>query len=232
MPVPSSYFFDVSPFQHRALFSGDPYPWLVLAQLKQYLHSQPLGLLKGEISPSAYLINPEEISIGEGTVVEPGAYIHGPCVIGRDCVVRHGAYIRGYVLTGDRCVIGHDSELKQAILFDDAHAAHFAYVGDSILGNGVNLGAGTKCANFKLDGSPVNLHIKGERVPTQMRKLGAIIGDQAQIGCNTVTNPGTLIGKGVRCYPCLNLEGFIPSSSFVKPPFKPVVVSPLETEAG
>jgi NDP-sugar pyrophosphorylase family protein len=224
MPIDTSYFFDFSHFQHKALFLEESHPWLVLTHLLEYLHSQPLGLLKGLVSPSAYLINPEAISIGEGSIVEPGAYIKGPCIIGRDCVVRHGAYIRGNVLVGDRCVIGHDSEVKHTILFDKAQAAHFAYVGDSILGNEVNLGAGTKCANLKLDGSSVNIHFNGERVPTQMRKLGALIGDHTQIGCNTVTNPGTLIGKGVRCYPCLNLEGFIPSFSFVKPPAKPVIV--------
>jgi NDP-sugar pyrophosphorylase family protein len=225
MPIPSSYFFDISQYSHASLFQDDPFPWLVLLQLEAYLRAQPLGIQKGTISPSAYLINAEQISIGEGSIVEPGAYIQGPCVIGNQCVVRHGAYIRGNVLTGDYCVIGHDSEVKHAIFLNHAHAAHFAYVGDSILGNGVNLGAGTKCANFKLDQMTINLHVMNQRVPTQMRKLGAIIGDKTQIGCNTVTNPGTLMGKEVRCYPCLNIEGFIPSRSLIKPHEKPIITS-------
>ena len=224
MPL-SSYFFDLSEFRHASLFQNDPFPWLVLQQLAVYLQMQPLGRQEGIVSPYAYLINPEEISIGEGSIVEPGAYIQGPCVIGKHCVIRHGAYIRGNVLIGDYCVIGHDSEVKHAILFNHAHAAHFAYVGDSILGNEVNLGAGTKCANFKLDQTPINLHVKGERISTQMRKLGAIIGDKSQIGCNTVTNPGTLIGQEVRCYPCLNIEGFISSRSLIKPGVKPLITS-------
>lgn len=225
MSLSSSYFFDLSQFRHAALFKNNPFPWLVLQQLTPYLKSQPLGLLEGTVSPFAYLINVEQISIGEGSIVEPGAYIQGPCIIGKNCIVRHGAYIRGHVLTGDHCVIGHDSELKQAILLNRAHAAHFAYVGDSILGNEVNLGAGTKCANFKLDQSSINLHILNQHIPTQMRKLGAIIGDKTQIGCNTVSNPGTLIGQEVRCYPCLNIEGFIPSRSFIKPSMKPTITS-------
>ncbi len=223
MSLPSSYFFDTTRYAHAILFQQDPYPWLVLQKLTAYLKSLPLGDHKGTISPQAYLVQPELISIGEGSIIEPGAYIQGPCVIGKHCVVRHGAYIRGNVLTGDHCVIGHTSELKQAILLDHAQAAHFAYVGDSILGNHVNLGAGTKCANFKLDHSEVQLRIDNQRIETKMRKLGAIIGDQSQIGCNAVTSPGTLIGPAVRCYPCLYIDGFIPSYSLVKPADKPVV---------
>ncbi len=221
----SSYFFDFSQFHHASLFQGDPFPWLVLQQLAAYLQTQSLGRQEGIVSPYAYLVNPEEIFIGEGSIVEPGAYIQGPCVIGKHCLIRHGAYIRGNVLTGDYCVIGHDSEVKHSIFLNRAHAAHFAYVGDCIVGNEVNLGAGTKCANFKLDQTSINLHITGQHISTHMRKLGAMIGDKSQIGCNTVTNPGTLIGQEVRCYPCLNIEGFIPSRSLIKPYAKPIITS-------
>lgn len=225
MPLPSSYFFDLSQFSHPSVFQNDPFPWLALQQLAAYLKAQSLGLHEGNVSLAAHLINPEQISIGEGSIIEPGAYIQGPCIIGKHCIVRHGAYIRGNVLTGDYCVIGHDSEVKHAIFLNHAHAAHFAYVGDSILGNDVNLGAGTKCANFKFDQTSINLHVMNQCIPTQMRKLGAIIGDKSQIGCNAVTNPGTLIGQEVRCYPCLNIEGFIPSRSLVKPCVQPVIIS-------
>lgn len=225
MPLPSSYFFDLSRCPHPILFKDDPFPWLALQQLASYFQTQTLGRHEGTISPQAYLINPEQITIGEGSVIEAGAYIQGPCIIGKQCVIRHGAYIRGNVLTGDHCIIGHSSEVKHAIFFNYAYAPHFAYVGDSILGNEVNLGAGTKCANFKLDHTSINLHVMNQRYPTQMRKLGAIIGDKTQIGCNVVTNPGTLIGQGVLCYPCLNIQGFIPSHSFIKPNAKPMIVS-------
>lgn len=229
MSLHSSSFFDLSQFSHRSLFQNDPAPWIALEQLTSYLKTQLLGVLKGKISSSAYLINPELISIGEGSIVESGAYIKGPCIIGKNCVVRHGAYIRGDLLTGDDCVIGHDTEVKHSIFLDRAHAAHFAYVGDSILGNDVNLGAGTKCANLRFDQGVVILHFPDQRISTQQRKLGAIIGDKTQVGCNVVTNPGTLIGQGVRCYSCLNIEGFIPSGSVVKPGVKPVVVSRIST---
>lgn len=223
--LPSSYFFDFTHFAHADLFQQDLSPWFVLQNLSDYLNTQQLGFQEGTVSSSAYLIHPEQISIGEGSIVEPGAYIQGPCIIGKHCVVRHGAYIRGNVLTGDHCVIGHDSEVKHAVLMDHAHAAHFAYVGDSILGNKVNLGAGTKCANFKLNQTPINLHISGQSIATQMRKLGAMIGDRSQIGCNVVTNPGCLVGQDVYCYPCLNIEGFIPSRSMIKPSTKPCIKS-------
>jgi UDP-N-acetylglucosamine diphosphorylase / glucose-1-phosphate thymidylyltransferase / UDP-N-acetylgalactosamine diphosphorylase / glucosamine-1-phosphate N-acetyltransferase / galactosamine-1-phosphate N-acetyltransferase len=225
MPLSSSYFFDYTQFFHKSIFQNDPFPWVVLQHLVPYLKDQLLGHHQGTISPSAYLIHPELISIGEGSIVEPGAYIQGPCIIGKHCVVRHGAYVRGNVLIGDHCVIGHDSEIKHSILLDKAHAAHFAYVGDSILGNEVNLGAGTKCANVKLDQKTINLHVGEQRIVTPMRKLGAIIGDKTQLGCNTVTNPGTLIGQSVRCYPCLNIEGYIPSYSLIKPSTKPLIIS-------
>lgn len=223
MPLPSSYFFDLSQYEHASLFEDDLFPWLVLQKLPDYFHNQVLGSLNGNISPHAYLIHPESINIGEGTIVEPGAFIQGPCIIGKHCVIRHGAYIRGNVITGDHCVIGHDSEVKHSIFLNHSHAPHFAYVGDSILGNGVNLGAGTKCANFKLDHATIHLHVMNQRIPTNMRKLGAIIGDKSQIGCNTVANPGTLLGQEVRCYPCLNIEGFIPTRSLIKPSSKPVI---------
>lgn len=216
MPLDPSFFFDLSSFEHASLFNSRSYPWEVLPFIEAYLKKLTLGRIEGEVSSRAYLIHPELIYIGEGSIVEPGAYIQGPCWIGKNCVVRHGAYIRGNLLTGNQCVIGHDTEVKNAIFLNEAHAAHFAYVGDSILGNGVNLGAGTKCANFRLDKQPINIHYENERIPTGLRKLGAIIGDGSQIGCNSVTNPGTLLGKEVRCYPCLNLGGFISSRSMIK----------------
>ena len=227
MELSPSYFFDLSLFTHRSLFEDISFPWEALKKLSAYLNAQTLGIQKGSISPSAYFIHPELISIGEGSIIEPGAFIQGPCIIGKQCVVRHGAYIRGNVITGDHCVIGHDSEVKHAIFLDRAHAAHFAYVGDSILGNGVNLGAGVKCANFRLDQGNIQLRLETQQMATGLRKLGAIIGDGAQIGCNTVTNPGTLIGQAVRCYPCLNIEGFIPSHSLIKPSTKPSIHSML-----
>jgi NDP-sugar pyrophosphorylase family protein len=220
-------FFALDEFAHADVFHACEFPWQVLGILGNYLAKLKFGVSEGKISSSAYLVNPETIYIGKNSVVEPGAYIQGPCWIGNNCVVRHGAYIRGQLLTGDHCVIGHDTEVKNSIFLNGAHAAHFAYVGDTILGNNVNLGAGVKCANFNLNKKPVIVRFEKQSIETHMRKLGAIVGDYSQIGCNSVLNPGTLVGKEVNCYPCLNIGGWIPDKSLVKPASKAVVI-PLE----
>lgn len=210
------HFFDLSEFQHKMLFDDVFSVWEVLSKIHPYLNGYSLGKIETEIPIGAYLVNREMISVGEGTIVEPGAYIRGPCIIGKNCVIRHGAYIRGDLITGNSCVIGHDTEIKNSILLNGVHAAHFAYIGDSILGNQCNLGAGTKCANLKLDNSTIRIHYEGENITTGLRKMGAIIGDQTQIGCNAVINPGTICGKFVQWYPCTNYGGFIPANSRVK----------------
>lgn len=225
MDLSPSYFFDLSSFAHPRLFENADYAWIPLSRIEGYLKELQLGKIDGDVSPHAYLIKSELISIGEGSVVEPGAYIQGPCVIGKNCVVRHGAYIRGNFIAGDNCVIGHDSEVKNSIFLNGTHAAHFAYVGDSILGNRVNLGAGTKCANLRLNGETIFIHHDGKKIATGLRKFGAILGDGTQIGCNAVTNPGTLMGKSVNCYPCTNVGGVIASKSIVKPDIK-ITITP------
>jgi UDP-N-acetylglucosamine diphosphorylase / glucose-1-phosphate thymidylyltransferase / UDP-N-acetylgalactosamine diphosphorylase / glucosamine-1-phosphate N-acetyltransferase / galactosamine-1-phosphate N-acetyltransferase len=212
----SEYFFDLSTYSHKTLFADCTYPWEIFSKISFYLKNAVLGKIQAEICSGSFLINPEMISIGKGTIVEPGAYIRGPCIIGENCQIRHGAYIRGDVITGNHCVIGHDTEIKNSVMLNDAHAAHFAYVGDSILGNKVNLGAGVKCANLKMNNSQIVIHDEGEKIKTNLRKFGAIIGDSSQIGCNAVANPGTLIGKNVCCYPCVNFGGVVPSRSTVK----------------
>ncbi len=218
-----TYFFDLQAYQHASLFQSINYVWEALTKIDAYLASLTLGQIETTIPEGAFLIDRHLITIGKGTTIEPGAYIKGPCYIGSNCSIRHGAYIRGNVVTGNKCVIGHDTEIKQAILLDNAHAAHFAYVGDTILGNHVNLGAGTKCANLKLDNQQITLCGALGPVKTGLRKFGAILGDNTQIGCNTVTNPGTLMGKDVWCYPSINVGGMIPSHSVVKSEAKLII---------
>lgn len=212
-------FFDLSQFAHADLFNGCTHVWQALGKIKDYLASQSLGKIEANNQEFAFLVNPELISIGEGSVIEPGAYIKGPCIIGKNCHIRHGAYIRGDVIVGDNCVIGHTTEIKNSIMINHANAAHFAYVGDSILGSFVNLGAGVKCANLRLDGQEVIV----ERISTGMRKFGAIIGDHSQIGCNTVLNPGSVLGKRVHCFPCLNFGGVVEADRIIKTDVKPSV---------
>lgn len=204
-------FFDLSkiPSPLRALFESETeHVWQLLAQLKPYLESllTEQAAIHGQVDAGATLVNPETIYIGEGSHVEAGAYIAGPTYIGPNCEVRHGAYVRGSVMTGEGCVLGHASEFKNVLMLSGSQAGHFAYVGDSILGHAVNLGAGTKLANLEMTSNAYKAkHGKRPtiklphpeqrtRLDTGLTKLGAILGDKAQTGCNAVTNPGCLIG--------------------------------------
>ncbi len=177
---------------------------------------------RGEILPGAILfpgavLMDREIEFLPGSIVEPGALIAGPTLIGPNTEVRHGAYLRGEVLTGEGCVIGHTTEVKRAVFLDGAKAGHFAYVGDSILGRQVNLGAGTKLANLRLARGTVRIRYQGELLDTGLRKLGAILGDGVQTGCNSVTNPGTLIGPGSLVLPNVTAgPGVIPPRSILR----------------
>jgi NDP-sugar pyrophosphorylase family protein len=137
----------------------------------------------------------DQIQIGEGSVVEPGALVKGPTIIGKNAEIRQGAYIRGSCLVGDNCIVGHSTEMKNSVMLDRVTAGHFAYIGDSILGNDVNLGAGTKLANLSIVGSKINLRINNQIYRTGLKKFGAILGDSVETGCNSVTSPGTLMGK-------------------------------------
>lgn len=148
----------------------------------------------------------EAIYIGPGAVLEPGVLVKGPCIIGAQTEVRQGAYLRGKCIVGARCVVGHTTEMKSSVMLDGAKAGHFAYIGDSILGKDANLGAGTKLANLKIDHQSIGLKVHGSRIDTHLRKFGAIVGDYVEIGCNTVTNPGTLLGKSCRVFPLTSVR--------------------------
>ena len=177
---------------------------------------------KGDQLPGASVLHAgailfdSNIWVGEGTVVEPGALIKGPTIIGHNTEIRQGAYVRGNCLIGNRCVVGHATEVKTSIMLDGAKAGHFAYIGDSILGNDVNLGAGTKLANLKIVQVEMKLRVEGQTYTTGLKKLGAILGDHVETGCNSVTSPGTLLGKASLVYPCVNVPGgFYPSRSVI-----------------
>ncbi|MDI6785692.1 MAG: glucose-1-phosphate thymidylyltransferase [bacterium] len=159
----------------------------------------------------------EQIYIGKGTVIEPGAYIKGPTIIGNNCEIRQGAYIRGNVLVGNGCIVGHTTEVKNACFLNQAKAGHFAYIGDSILGNKVNLGAGTKLANLNIRNAPIQLRLNGKDINTNLRKFGAILGDDVETGCNSVTNPGTILGKGCAVYPNTTVKkGYYPPKTIIR----------------
>jgi len=148
-----------------------------------------------------------KIALGKGVLVESGAMIKSPTIIGDMCEVRQGAYLRGYCLAGKHCVLGHTTEIKHSIFLNDAKAGHFAYLGDSILGNDANLGAGTKFANLKFLPGNVTIIHEGEKIDTGRRKFGAILGDNSQTGCNSVTSPGTLMAKRAILMPNTTAKG-------------------------
>ncbi len=210
-------FFDLSQFAHKVIFDGCENVWEALDRIEEYLRVYPLGTTEQK---DVYLVNPELISIGEGTVIEPGAYIKGPCIIGKNCQIRHGAYIRGNCIIGDSCVVGHTTEMKNSIMLNKSNAAHFAYLGDTILGSFVNVGAGVKFANLRLDNAPIVIR----EIQTKRRKLGAIVGDYSEIGCNSVLNPGTILGKHVHTYPGVTFGGYIEENSLVKPATKVQII--------
>jgi carbonic anhydrase/acetyltransferase-like protein (isoleucine patch superfamily) len=162
------------------------------------------------------VLSDDRIQIGKGSVVEPGALIKGPTVICDHTEVRQGAYMRGNCLVGNGCVVGHTTEMKSSIMLEGAKAGHFAYIGDSILGNNVNLGAGTKLANLKIVDTEIRLRIEGRTYMTGLRKFGAILGDRVEMGCNSVSSPGTLLGRDSLVYPTVNVPGgYYPNSSVV-----------------
>lgn len=153
------------------------------------------------------VISGKQIAIGKGVLIETGAMIKSPAILGDYTEVRQGAYLRGYCLSGKRCVLGHTTEIKHSIFLNDAKAGHFAYVGDSILGQNTNLGAGTKFANLKFLPGNVNIFYEGKWVDTGRRKLGAILADGCQTGCNSVTSPGTLMAKEAILMPNTTAKG-------------------------
>lgn len=162
------------------------------------------------------ILKGEDIYIGKGTRVQAGAMIIGPTIIGNNVEIRHGAYIRGQVIIGDEAVVGHASEVIRSVLLPKAKAPHFNYVGDAILGTEVNLGAGTKISNLKNDGTEVSIIINGEKYQTGLRKFGAILGDGCLLGCNSVTNPGTVMEPECRLYPNATAAGFFARKTIIK----------------
>lgn len=215
-----------------AVFAGrfDPEaPWALLgAPLTEVLDALPSDAIEIRPLPDVHLAG-DRIAIGRGTRIHPTAVIEGPVWIGRDVEIRPGAYIRGGAWIGDRCVVGANTEIKCAILLPGAHAPHLNYVGDSILGCGVNLGAGTILSNFRHDGREIQIPVESlpgahaadaadlERIKTGRRKLGAILGDGVFTGCNSVLHPGCVVGRGTQIYPGVQLRpGIYPAASLIK----------------
>ena len=210
--------FDLTRFEHRDLFDGGIYVWEALLRLEEYVVGNVAELSS---SPSARVMQGamvgEGVILGENVVVEPNTYVKGPAVIGDGTEIRHGAYVRDHAVIGRNCIIGHSTEVKHSILMDGVSAGHWNYIGDSILGFDVNLGAGTKLSNKKIVKTDIIIRdLNGNPYPTRQQKLGAIIGDGTQVGCNAVLNPGTLLGKRCMVYPLVSARGTHPNNQLIK----------------
>jgi NDP-sugar pyrophosphorylase family protein len=224
-------FFDLACAEHARAFDGATYVWDALKTLGNYVQtllqtSHPAGIHpEADVHPSA-VINTAKVHVGAGAKIAPQCYIEGPAIIGAGAAVGQGAFVRADVVLSRGALVGHTTEAKNALFLENAHAPHFAYVGDSLLGARVNLGAGTKLSNLPVNSEKdpqtgertrIILHIGEAMYDTGLAKFGAVLGDDVQIGCNSVTNPGTLVGPRTLIYAlALTRKGYIPADSVVK----------------
>ena len=202
--------YDMSHTLAGAYLSGFEYPWQALKGIKELILAlgPTLGEDYTEVSPTVW--------VHKTAAVAPTAFLGAPCIIGAGTEVRHCAFIRGSALVGEGCVVGNSVELKNAILFDNVQVPHFNYVGDSILGYKSHMGAGSVTSNVKSDKTLVVVKNGEEQVPTGLKKFGAMLGDHAEIGCGSVLNPGTVVGKNARVYPLSMVRGFVPANHIYK----------------
>ena len=195
----------------KPLFEGKTYPWEALGEIKDFILS-----LGEKLPVDEYEKRGEDVWIAKDAKVFPSAYIAGPAIIGHGTEVRHCAFIRGSALIGDNCVIGNSVEVKNAVIFDNVQVPHYNYVGDSVLGYRSHMGAGSVTSNVKSDRSLVVVKNGDELIETGRKKFGAILGDFAEIGCNSVLNPGTVIGRRSSVYPTSCVRGVVPEDSIYK----------------
>ena len=203
--------FDLSHTKAKALLKNTTYPWEALPKIGEFVKTL------GESLPSSkYRKISEDVWVSKTAKIYPNNYIAGPAIIGHNTEVRPGAFIRGNVLVGENCVVGNSTELKNVILFDNVQVPHYNYVGDSIFGYKAHTGAGAITSNVKQDKTLVTVNVNGEKIPTGLRKFGAMLGDRVEVGCNAVMNPGTVVGRNSRIYPLSMVRGFVPENSIYK----------------
>ncbi len=257
MKTLDDFFGCLDEFSHKALFDDIEFVWDPLRSISSYLDEWQSRLPKAtrrvdnltgfdanssgakelyvrdwiEIE-APLLFEKQDIYFEAGVRLEPSAIIKGPCYIGKNCEIRQGAYLRGNVIVGEKCVIGHNTELKNSVIMDHSEAGHFNYIGDSILGSYVNMGAGAKLANVqfrspkdKLEGNfpSIKLYVGKKEIDTRLPKFGAVLGDYVEIGSNAVISPGALVGKNNWVYPNLTLpKGVYPPNKLILPPDRKV----------
>lgn len=207
--IPEMY--DLSHTMASGLLVSVTYPWEALPKIKEFILKTGAGLSLEEYDHPA-----DDVWIHKTAKVFPSAYIAGPCIIGAGTEVRHCAFIRGSALVGENCVVGNSTELKNVILFDNVQTPHYNYVGDSILGYKSHTGAGAITSNVKSDKKLVTVHFEDGDVETGLKKFGAMIGDFVEVGCGSVLNPGTVIGRNTNIYPLSSVRGAVNASSIYK----------------
>lgn len=210
--------YDLSHSKAGEYLSQFTYPWEALEGIKELIIELGKSLPADEYDQVK-----EDVWIAKDAVIYPNNYIAGPCIIGHKTEVRPGAFVRGNALVGDNCVVGNSTELKNVILFDNVQVPHYNYVGDSILGYKSHMGAGSITSNVKSDKKLVVIKNEGELLETGRKKVGAMLGDNVEVGCNSVLNPGTVIGRNSNVYPVSCVRGVIPSNAIYKEAKKIVI---------
>ena len=193
------------------LFEGKTYPWEVLPEIKDFI----LKLGK-TLDPDEYEYREGDIWIAKSAKIAPTACINGPAIIGKDTEVRHCAFIRGNAIVGEDCVVGNSTELKNVVLFNCVQVPQYNYVGDAVLGYKSHMGAGSICSNVKSDKQLVVVKDGEEKIETGLKKFGAMLGDHVEVGCGSVLNPGTVIGRNSNIYPLSPVRGCVPADSIYK----------------
>ena len=193
------------------LFEGRTYPWEVLPEIKDFI----LKLGK-TLDPEEYEYKEGDIWIAKSAKIAPTACINGPAIIGKDTEVRQCAFIRGNAIVGEGCVVGNSTELKNVVIFNCVQVPHYNYVGDAVLGYKSHMGAGSICSNVKSDKQLVVVKDGEEKIETGLKKFGAMLGDHVEVGCGSVLNPGTVIGRNSNIYPLSSVRGCVPSDSIYK----------------
>lgn len=211
MNLKISDLYDLEHTKAKDYLSGFTYPWEALAGISDLIIEIGKNLPSDE-----YDLVDENVWIAKDAKIYPNNYIAGPCIIGHKTEVRPGAFVRGSALVGDNCVVGNSTELKNVILFDNVQVPHYNYVGDSILGYKAHMGAGSITSNVKSDKLLVVINNEGVMIPTERKKVGAMVGDNVEVGCNSVLNPGTVIGRFSNVYPLSCVRGAIPENSIYK----------------
>lgn len=206
-----SELFDLEKTIAAKLFFGKEYPWEVLSEIKSFIYD-----LGETLSEDEYDKVGEGVWIAKDAKVFPSAYIGSPCIIDKGAEVRHCAFIRGSAIVGKGAVVGNSTELKNVVLFDKVQVPHYNYVGDSVLGYKAHMGAGSITSNVKSDKTLVAVSCGDEKIDTGLKKFGAMLGDEVEVGCNSVLNPGTVVGRNSNIYPVSCVRGTVPANSIYK----------------